>query len=151
MKTPRMSPFAAMAVLGVLLTMVGDARQADPGGLLRAAIEKEDVAGDLEGAMALYRQIIAEHGQNRPVAARALLRLGGCHEKLGQVEAGKAYERLVAEYPDQAQEVARARDRLAAISQAAMASSREPRFREVMMATRPGNTDVRTRLESLQS
>jgi len=143
MKTPRFSPFAVMVVLGVLLTMVGDARQADPGALLRAAIEKEDVTGDLEGAMALYRQIIAVHGQNRPVVAKALLRLGGCHEKLGQAEAGKAYERVVAEYPDQAQEAARARDRLAAISRAALASAREPRFHEVTMATRPGNADVR--------
>ena len=130
---------AALAVLGLVLTLAGSAQQADPGVLLRAAIEKEDVAGDLEGAMALYRQIITEHGEDRPVAARALLRLGGCHEKLGQGEARKAYERLVTEYSDQAQEVAQARDRLAAISRTARELSREPRFRKVVLASGLGS------------
>ena len=143
MTISRLSAFVVVAALGVLLTMVGDARQADPGVVLRAAIEKEDVAGDLEGAMALYRQIIAANGKNRPVTAKALLRLGGCYEKLGQAEARKMYERLVAEYSDQAQEVTQARDRLTAISRAALASSREPRFRRVEMATTLGYAHVR--------
>jgi hypothetical protein len=52
MTISRASAFAVMATLAVLLTMVGDARQADPGVLLRAAIEKEEVTGDLK-AMAL--------------------------------------------------------------------------------------------------
>lgn len=115
MTISRVLAFVVMAALGVLLTMVGDARQADPGVQLRAAIEREDVAGDLEGAMALYRQIIAANGKNRPVTAKAMLRLAGCHEKLGQTEARKLYEQLVANYSDQAQEVATARMRLAAL------------------------------------
>jgi len=106
--------------------------------LLQRAIQKETVDGDLEGAMVLYRQIIAANGQNRAVTAKALLGLGGCLERLGQQEARKVYERLIAEYSDQAQEVTRARDRLAAISRTARESSREPRFRKVAMATSLG-------------
>jgi Tol biopolymer transport system component len=123
MEISRASALAVIAALGVLLTMAGDARQSDPGVLLRAAIEKEDVAGDLERAMILYRQIIAANGKSRAVTAKALLRLGGCYEKLGQTEARKFYERLVAEYPDQAPEVTSARTRLAALTGAAGATA----------------------------
>jgi Tol biopolymer transport system component len=133
--------FVVMAALGVLLTIVGNAQQADPGVQLRAAIEKEEVVGDLEGAMTLYRQIIAANSKNRPVTAKAMLRLAGCYEKLGQTEARKLYERLLAEFSDQAQETAAARDRLAVISRAAQVSSREPRFRKVVM-TRLGYADA---------
>jgi Tol biopolymer transport system component len=143
MSTSRVSACAIAVAVGIAATLAASGRQADPGVLLRAAIQKEDVAGDLEGAIALYRQIVAAHGQDRPVAAKALLRLGGCYEKLGQAEAGKAYERLVAEYPDQAQEVTQARDRLAVISRAARATTREPRFREVAMATELDYAEVR--------
>jgi len=137
MTISRASALAVTAALGVLLTMVGEARQADPGVLLRAAIEKEDVAGDLEGAMALYRQVIAGNGKNRSVTAKAMLRLGGCLEKLGQQEARKVYERLVAEYPDQAAEVASARQKLAGL--AALAKSAEPQkptWRQIRIPTR---------------
>ncbi len=135
MTISRATAFVVVAALA-LLAMLGDARQADPGVQLRAAIEKEEVAGDLEGAIVLYRQIIAEDGKNRPVTAKAMLRLGGCLEKLGQQDARRVYERLVAEYSDQAQEVTHARDRLAAISRTARESLREPRFRRI--AARPG-------------
>ena len=103
---------------------------------LKAAVYKETVEGDLQGAMTLYKQIVSNASVPRPIAAAALLGLGGCYEKLGQAEARKVYERLLAEYSDQAQEAAQARDRLAAISRTARMSSQEPRFRKVAMATR---------------
>ena len=134
MTISRLSAFIVMAALGVLLTMVGDAQQADPGVLLRAAIEKEDVAGDLEGAIALYRQIIAADGKNRPVTAKAMLRLAGCYEKLGQTEAHKLYERLVAEYSDQTQEVTQARARLAALAKSV--APQKPTFRKISVPSK---------------
>ena len=103
-------------LLGALLSAASGAPQADdPGVRLRAAIQKEEVDGDLQGAIELYGRIVADHGGNRAVAAEALLRLGGCHEKLGQAEARKAYERLVADYPDQVEKVQAARKRLTAL------------------------------------
>ncbi len=138
MTCSRVSAFVVIGALGVLLTMVGNAQQADPGVQLRAAIETEEVAGDLKGAMALYRQIIAADGKNRPVTAKAMLRLAGCYEKLGQAEARKLYERLVAEYSDQTQEAASARTRLAALAKTT--EPLKPTFRQIRIPTKlPAN------------
>lgn len=105
--------FFLIALLGALASMAGDARQAeDPGVLLRAAIEKEEVDGDLQAAIDLYKQIVAKYSDNRGVAARALIRLGGCYEKLGLREATSAYQRVLADYPDRTEEVGIAREKL---------------------------------------
>ena len=135
----RLTRLALAAVaLGVLAGAQGQDR---PEVQLKAAIYKETVEADLQGAIALYKQIVSNGAAARPVAAAALLSLGGCYEKLGQRDARAVYERLVAEYPDQAQEATQARDRLAAMSRAAPASSREPLFRKVVM-TGLGYTDA---------
>jgi Tol biopolymer transport system component len=79
---------------------------------LRAAMEQETVKGDLKGAIEQYRKILTAYQQDRSVAARALLHIAECYEKLGASEAQKAYERLLREYPEQ-KEAAAARARLA--------------------------------------
>jgi Tol biopolymer transport system component len=79
---------------------------------LRAAREQETVKGDLKGAIEEYNKILATYSQDRSVAARALLRLGECYEKLGRSDAQKTYERLLREYPEQ-KEAAAARAKLA--------------------------------------
>jgi Tol biopolymer transport system component len=83
---------------------------------LQAAIRMETVEGDVKGAIELYAEIAAFHGVNRATAAAALLRLGRCHEKLGNAEARAAYERLVRDFADQTGEAAEARARLAALA-----------------------------------
>jgi Tol biopolymer transport system component len=130
----------AVVALGALAATQGQDR---PDLQLKAAVYKEAVEGDLQGAIALYKQIVSNTAAARPVAAAALLGLGGCYEKVGEAQARGAYERLIADYPEQTSEVAAARARLTAISQAAQTSSREPRFREVAMATGLDYTDVR--------
>jgi len=80
---------------------------------LQAALKKEAVDGDLKGAIELYKKIA--QSTNRAAAAKALLRMGQCHEKLGSAEARTAYQRLVRDYADQAEIVAQARVRLAAL------------------------------------
>ncbi|MBP1602624.1 MAG: hypothetical protein H6Q06_2775, partial [Acidobacteria bacterium] len=52
---------------------------------LQAAIKKEMVDGDLKGAIEQYKKI-AQSG-NRAAAARALVRMGQCQERLGEAEA----------------------------------------------------------------
>ena len=89
--------------------------QENPAVLLRAAIEKEEVDGDLNAAIEQYKQVIKIAGANRAVAAQALLRLGGCYEKRGPEEARKTYEQLIRDYGEQSREVAAARQRLAAL------------------------------------
>ena len=109
-----------IAILGALVSIAGSARQTeDPGVLLRAAIEKEEVDGDLQGAIDLYKQIVAKHSDNRPIAAKALVRLGGCYEKLGNEQAGlaqKAFETVVKDYPDQTEAVNLAKEKLTLLS-----------------------------------
>jgi len=82
---------------------------------LKAALHKEQVEGDLKGAIEQYKKIVAQPGARRATVATALLRMGQCHEKLGNAEARTAYERLVRDFADQAEIVGQARVRLAAL------------------------------------
>lgn len=83
--------------------------------LLIEAINKELVEGDLQQAIELYKQVISKFSSERPVVARALLRLGEGYEKLGQPEAREAYETVLREYAEQAEQASTARTRLAAL------------------------------------
>ncbi len=140
MKETLFANIAFLAILGTLFSFAGSIRQAqDPGVLLRAAIEKQEVDGDLQGAIVLYKQILANHSSNAAVAAKALYRLGWCHEKLGNQEAQSAYRRLIDEYPGQKEEVALARARLAALGVTAGEGSRKPTFRKIRIPANPGN------------
>src|ERR1035437_1936711 len=83
---------------------------------LQAAIKKEVVDGDLKGAIEQYQKLA--QGRDRAVAAKALVRMGQCYEKLGDAESRKAYERVLREYTDQTGAVAEARARLTALKSA---------------------------------
>ena len=83
---------------------------------LEAAIHREQVLGDVTGAIEQYTKL-AQSG-NRTVAAQALVRLGHCYERLGEAQvkqARAAYVRVVRDYADQAEVVVQARARLAAL------------------------------------
>jgi Tol biopolymer transport system component len=81
--------------------------------LLQKAILLETVDGNLQAAIDQYKKIVAENSSNRAVAARALLRLAGCYEKLGRNEAQKTYQQLIDNYPEQIETVRLAREQLA--------------------------------------
>jgi len=103
------------AVLALPAAVAQKAEQADV--QLKAAIKKEVVDGDLKGAIERYQQIITKFGSDRPVVAKALVRMGQCYEKLGEAqtsEARKAYERVVREFADQKDAAEQARTLLAA-------------------------------------
>ena len=91
--------------------------------LLQAAAQKATVDGDLQEAIRLCQQILAEYADNRPAAAKALVQIGECYEKLGDEEARKAYERVLSEYADQSEQVRLARARLAALGNPAVRES----------------------------
>ena len=84
--------------------------------LLAAAEHKQVVEGDLDAAIREYRSILASYGSNHPVAAKALLEMGECYEKLGQAEAQRAYERVLRDYADQQAVASEARVRLAGLN-----------------------------------
>src|SRR6266545_570427 len=93
-------------------------KKASPEALLGAAIHQEEAEGNLEAAIAGYKKILAQYGANHALAAKAQFRLGACYERLGNSEARKAYERILRDYSDQAELVAQARVRLAALDRA---------------------------------
>ncbi len=117
----------ASAGLAIAVLVAGStrmsARQADQAELLmQAARNKQVVEGKLDEAIKIYSDVLAKHANNRPVAARALVALGQCYEKLGTAQiaqARKAYERIVRKYPEQKDPVAQARARLAALAESA--------------------------------
>jgi Tol biopolymer transport system component len=99
--------------------------------LLQKAILLETVDGNLQAAIEQYKKIVAQNGSNRAVAAKALLRLAGCYEKLGQNEAGKTYQQLINDYADQTAEVNLAKQKLAALA----ATEAKPRFTKIRVPT----------------
>src|SRR5215469_5272638 len=100
---------AALAALSIVSITLAAEIKAEVA--LRAAMEQETVKGDLKGAIEQYKRILGAYPQERSVAARALLHIGECYEKLGQSDAQKAYERLLNDYPEQ-KEAAAARAKL---------------------------------------
>ena len=109
----------------------------DPAVTLQRGIQLETVDGDLNAAIEHYKRVIKSNGGNRNVAAQALLRLGGCYEKLGREEARKTYQQLVNDYADQQQEVQVARQRLAALAKVTEAVVSAPKFRRIQIPGKP--------------
>ena len=94
----------------VLLTSASVALgQQTPEGLLRAGIYAEEVQGDLERAIEIFRNILTDHPESRAVGAKAQLHIGLCLEILGLGEAQQAYRTVIDDYSDHRDEVAVAR------------------------------------------
>ena len=107
-----------VVVAGLVLASLATAQKGEQAEvLLQAALHKEMVDGNLDEAIQLYKTIVANHATNRAVAAKALVQMGQCYEKLGKTEARKAYEQVLRDYADQP-EAAEARARLAALAAA---------------------------------
>ena len=115
-------PSALWVAVAVLLVGLGSGvygvGQVDKQGeaQLQAAKNTELVKGDLKAAIDQYKKILARRDVGRTVAAKALLEMGQCYEKLGQAEARTTYEQLLRQYGDQAEQVQAARARLAALA-----------------------------------
>jgi len=114
---------AGLAVVAVVLAVsLHAAQQIDPAEIqLQAAINKATVEGDLKGAIIDLQKILNKAGVSRSVAARALLQLGQCHEKLGTAEARRSYERVLKDYTDQGDVVRQAKERLTMLAKTAAA------------------------------
>ncbi|MCJ7627230.1 MAG: tetratricopeptide repeat protein, partial [Longimicrobiales bacterium] len=107
----------AFAVL--LISASAALGQQTPEGLLQSGIYAEEVQGDLEQAIAIYRSILTDYPESRAVGAKAQLHIGLCLEVLGLNEARQAYQRVIADFPEHAAEVSVARTRLAEIQRSA--------------------------------
>jgi Tol biopolymer transport system component len=110
----------------IAVVLLGAGSPAQSGNdLFQKALAKERAEGQLDAAIQLYEQIVREFAADRPLAAKALLQIGRCYERLGKDAAQKAYDRLVRDYGDQRTVADEARARLAALSGTGPAGRRD--------------------------
>lgn len=112
---------AWFGVTGLLLTvaLMGAFSQSGED-LFQKALRLERNEGKLMEAIELYNRVAAEEG-NESLAAQAQLRIGLCYEKLGQKsvkQAQDAFQKVVDNFPGQAEAVKLAKERLALILKA---------------------------------
>lgn len=100
----------AIAVTFSCAVFTAQSRTADV--QFKAAQHKEEVEGDLKGAIEEYKKI--SEGRDRRLAALALLRMAEAYQKLGDSQARAVYARIVRDFGDQKEPVAMARTRLGA-------------------------------------
>jgi hypothetical protein len=110
--------------------------------LFQRALVQELAAGNLPEAIELYQLAAKEAGGNRVLAARALVRAAGAHEKLGQPAAAELYTEVLRTYPEQRDQVALAQTRLAALRRTTSRGTQ-------INSARPGQTDVSASFDSL--
>jgi hypothetical protein len=101
--------------------------------LYQRALVQENAAGNLPEAIRLYQQAAKEAGNDRDLAAHALIRAARSYEKLGQPQAADLYAEVLRTYPEQHDEVALAQSRLAALRHSSL---------KVQPAVSTGRTDV---------
>lgn len=94
--------------------------QQTAGELFQEALFMEEAEGELEKAIEIYKKILKQFPDIRKIAAKAQLHIGLCYEKLGSKEAKDAYEKVIAEYPDQEEEAKLAREKLNRLLRAKM-------------------------------
>src|SRR6476660_7288982 len=99
-------------LLTAVLMMAGAAWAESGQDLFQKALVAERANGKLEEAIKLYQRITQKFASDRSLAAKALLQMGQCYEKLGDTQARKAYDRVVREYADQGEVVLVARSGL---------------------------------------
>jgi hypothetical protein len=102
----------ALVAMAIVLA-AGPAAAASPSELLEKAIYTEETVGNLDEAMKLYEQVIAEGKSSQEAAAQAQYRLALCYQKKGrEADAKAAFETLIENYPDAKDLVAQARKHL---------------------------------------
>jgi hypothetical protein len=103
-------------VVGIVLSLASASPllAASASELLEQGIYSEETKGDLDGAMKLYQEVVAEGKAGEALAAQAQYRLATCYYKKKQfTEASTAFEKLLQDFPNQKELVARAQEYLA--------------------------------------
>jgi hypothetical protein len=81
--------------------------------LYQRALVQEHARGNLQEAIALYEQAARAAGTDRALAARALIRIAGAREKLGQrTKAADTYAEVMRAFPEQRDDITIAQARL---------------------------------------
>jgi Tol biopolymer transport system component len=99
-------------LFAILVFVSGNAWSQTPEQLFQKGIMKEEGEGSLKDAIELYKSVADNSSADKILRAKALYQMGSCYEKLGQQEAKKVYEKLVANYTDPQELVANAKRKL---------------------------------------
>ncbi|MBU4254795.1 MAG: tetratricopeptide repeat protein, partial [Acidobacteria bacterium] len=116
-----------LAVFVVLALSLGIFAVQSGQDLFQKALAKERAEGNLEEAIVLYQKVIDE-SQDTALKAQAQLRIGLCHEKLGQKnskQAQDAFQKVIDNYPMQSKEVKAANEKLSLLLRAEAVISKE--------------------------
>jgi hypothetical protein len=110
------SRHVTLAGLAAALLFAGlNAAAATLSELLEQGIYSEETKGDLDGAIKIYHEIVADNKAGQTVAAQAQFRLAVClHKKRDHIGATAAFEKLIKDYSDEKELVAAARQYLPA-------------------------------------
>ena len=101
------------AVTVALYPSAAPAAPVSPSELLEKGIYSEETKGDLDSAIAIYQQLVAEADVNQSLAAQAQFRLGQCYLKKNQpAEATAAFKKLIHDFPNETNLVAQSREHL---------------------------------------
>jgi Tol biopolymer transport system component len=115
MTTNRLRVFTVVTFIVGLSGIPASAQS--PHELFQQALARERGSGNCQQATPLYERVVREAGPDRALAARALVQVAGCHERLGQTaEARAKYRQVLSGYGDQPDAVTTARARLQALS-----------------------------------
>ncbi len=102
-----------MVVAAAIYAQTAPSVPESPSELLEKGIYNQDTKGDLDSAIAIYQQLIAESNNNHQIAARAQFRLGQCYLKKNQpAEATAAVAQLIHDFPTEKALIAQAREYL---------------------------------------
>jgi hypothetical protein len=114
-----------LVTLALSVPLVAQRAQPAPELYERGLVE-EHANGHLEDAIALFMQAARAAGEDRALAARALMRAAGAYEKLGrQNDAANVYAEVLRAYPEQRAEVTLAQERLSILRDAPVGISKK--------------------------
>ena len=107
--------FALASLFAALFLAVAPSAQTNSAAaMLRVAMDKAQVDGDLSGAIRQYQTIVDTFAKtDRASVATALVKMAECYQRLGDAQTRKIYERVVRDFAEQGEAVALARARLA--------------------------------------
>lgn len=81
--------------------------------MLEQGIYNQDTKGDIDTAIGIYRNLIAQSKANDSLAAQAEFRLGQCYLKKNQKDAATAiFQKLITDFPNETDLVAKAKENL---------------------------------------
>jgi Tol biopolymer transport system component len=130
--------FTLIAILASMAMLGNSLVQETSSDLFQQALAKEKGEGNLEEAIVLFQKVV-DRGEDEALAAQAQLHIGMCYEKLGLGKAREAYQKVLDRFPNQAESVRAAREKLVRLQKGLTAEkAKDKRFQIRLVASNFG-------------